>query len=188
DALARLRRPWFAGGTVEYVSVQNDVHSLLPASGGFEDGTPHFLGAAALPAGFDLLAEIGMSRLSRHVERLTAEFLTALRAVTHHDSTPAARIYGPIGARGRGSAVTFNVVGPDGRIVPYWVVEERARALGVAFRSGCFCNPGAAEAASSFDKEAAGRCLRAARPGSFSVQEFAACMTRDADVAVGAVR
>jgi len=26
DSLARLRRPWFAGGTVEYVSVQTGSH------------------------------------------------------------------------------------------------------------------------------------------------------------------
>ena len=38
DALGRLRRPWFAGGTVEYVSVQNDLHSLLPDGAAFEDG------------------------------------------------------------------------------------------------------------------------------------------------------
>src|SRR5205085_1797769 len=71
DALACLSRPWFSGGTVEYASVQNDVHSLLPTAGGFEDGTPHFLGAAALPCGFALLAEVGMVRISGHVTRHT---------------------------------------------------------------------------------------------------------------------
>lgn len=188
DALARLARPWFAGGAVEYVSIQNDLHSLRPGAGGFEDGTPHFLGAAVVPCGFDLLSEVGMARLSSHVTRLTNHFLSALRGVSHRDGSPACRVYGPDGSSDRGSAAVFNVLGRDGRVVPYWEVEERARALGVAFRGGCFCNPGAAEAAFGFDREAAARCLREVTRGDFSVQRFASCMTRDADVAVGAVR
>jgi selenocysteine lyase/cysteine desulfurase len=84
--------------------------------------------------------------------------------------------------------VAFNVVGHDGRVVPYWLVEERARDLRVAFRGGCFCNPGAAEAAFGFHREAAARCLRAARRDGFTIQRFAACMTADGDLAVGAVR
>ena len=188
DALARLRRPWFSGGTVEYVSIQNDVHSLLPDFGGFEDGTPHFLGAAALPAGFDLLAEVGMERLSAHVARLTSELLFGLRCASHRDGAPAVRLYGPSGSAGRGGTVAFNVLAADGAVVPYWVVEERARAFGVAFRAGCFCNPGAAEAAFGFDRDAAARCLHAAADGGFTVRRFAECMTRDRDVAVGAMR
>jgi len=188
DALARLSRPWFSGGTVEYVSVQNDVHSLLPAAGGFEDGTPHFLGAAALPCGFALLAEVGMVRISGHVTRLTSLLCWGLRDVTHRDGSPATRIYGPPGSEGRGSAVAFNILGRDGRVIPYWTVEERVRTLGVAFRGGCFCNPGAAEAAFGFEREAADRCLLAAARGGFTVQEFAACMTQHGDVAVGGVR
>ncbi|HKW11738.1 MAG TPA: hypothetical protein VJO33_15230, partial [Gemmatimonadaceae bacterium] len=87
-----------------------------------------------------------------------------------------------------GSAVVFNVIGRDGCIVPYWEVEERARVLGIAVRGGCFCNPGAAEAAFGFDREASARCLRAEKRGDFSVKRFASCMTHDSDVAVGAVR
>ncbi|HEX4469495.1 MAG TPA: hypothetical protein VH080_08165, partial [Gemmatimonadaceae bacterium] len=59
---------------------------------------------------------------------------------------------------------------------------------GVALRGGCFCNPGAAEAAFGFDPDAAARCLRAAGELGFSVQRFAECMRRDTDVAVGAMR
>ena len=188
EALSRLQRPWFSGGTVEYVSVQNDSHSLLPDAGGFEDGTPHFLGAAALPAGFQLLAEVGMDRLAAHVARLTSDLLVALRCVTHGDGTPAVRLYGPSSSIGRGGTVAFNILAADGSVVPFWAVEERARSFNVAFRGGCFCNPGAAEAAFGFDRDAAARCLRTARAAGFTVQRFAECMTRDADLAVGAMR
>jgi len=188
DALARLTRPWFAGGTVEYVSVQNDLHSLLSGVGGFEDGTPHFLGAASLPPGFELLAEVGMDRLAAHVARLTTLLVDGLGQITHRDGSAAVRLYGPTGSSSRGGAVAFNVLGRDGRVVPYWTVDERAREMGVAFRGGCFCNPGAAEAAFGFDAESAVRCLRQPGQTSFTIQQFAECMTRYADVAVGAVR
>jgi selenocysteine lyase/cysteine desulfurase len=190
DALAHLVRPWFSGGTVEYVSIQNDLHSLipLPSAGAFEDGTPHFLGAAAVPRGFELLAEAGMDRVAAHVARLTTTLLTGLRNLRHRDDTAVVHVYGPLGTNGRGGTVAFNVVGRDGRVIPYWLVEERARDMRVAFRGGCFCNPGAAEAAFGFDRHAAGRCLRVARRDGFTVQRFAACMAEDSNVAVGAVR
>ena len=190
DALARLRRPWFSGGTVEYVSVQNDRHSLLPHAQGFEDGTPHFFGAAAVPAGFALLDDVGMDRLSTHVARLTSALLQALLALRHDDHSPMVCIYGPRDGRERGGTVSFNVLGKDGRVVPYWVVAERARSLNVAVRGGCFCNPGAAEAAFHFDAAAAARCLaEASLEGGFSLQRFAGCMGRnESGAAVGAIR
>jgi selenocysteine lyase/cysteine desulfurase len=189
DALARLRRPWFSGGTVEYVSVQNDRHSLLPGAHGFEDGTPHFLGVAAVPSGFALLAEVGMDRLSAHVARLTTMLLQGLLALQHADGAPMVRVYGPTDGRERGATVPFNVLARDGRVVPYWVVAERARALGVALRGGCFCNPGAAETAFGFEAAAAERCLgEGSAEGEFSLRRFAECMDRVGHTAVGAMR
>jgi selenocysteine lyase/cysteine desulfurase len=190
DALTQLVRPWFSGGTVEYVSIQNDLHSLIPLPGpaAFEDGTPNFLGAAAVQCAFDFLAEVGMARLAAHVDRLTGALLAGMHDLRHRDGAPVVRVYGPGTTNGRGGTVAFNVVGHDGRVVPYWLVEERARDLRVAFRGGCFCNPGAAEAAFGFHREAAARCLRAARRDGFTIQRFAACMTADGDLAVGAVR
>jgi len=189
DALARLRRPWFSGGTVEYVSVQNDRHSLLSNAHGFEDGTPHFLGVAAVPAGFALLAHVGMDRLSAHVASLTTMLLEGLLALRQADGSPMVRLYGPVDVRGRGATVAFNVIGKDRRVVPYWSVAERAQALGVALRGGCFCNPGAAETALGFDPAAAERCLtEASAEGEFSLRRFAGCMDDHDRTAVGAMR
>ena len=71
----------FAGGTVDFASVQNDTFQLKDDVDAFEDGTPDFLSIAALPAGFDLLEGIGMSRIHKHVMRLTARFLAGLAAM-----------------------------------------------------------------------------------------------------------
>jgi selenocysteine lyase/cysteine desulfurase len=170
DALARLRRPWFAGGTVLFAST--DSFLLRDGHEAFEDGTPNFLGIAALDAGFDLLDAVRMPRLTAHVERLTSMLLDGLRAMPH------VRLYGPSGMHARGGTVAFNV-----RNVPYWDVEARARECGVSFRGGCFCNPGASEVAFDIDRERARRCLESL--GSrFTPARFAQCVGTQ----VGAVR
>ena len=186
DAIRRLERPWFAGGTVDYASVQNETHQLKDQPDAFEDGTPDFLNIAALPAGFELLEEIGMRRIHAHVMRLTGRFLEGLNEMTHSDGTAAVRVYGPQSTRGRGATIAFNILSSDGRVIPYSVVEARARDAGVAIRGGCFCNPGAAEYAFGFDARRTSECLRSASAGGFTIDRFARCL--GGDTAVGAIR
>jgi selenocysteine lyase/cysteine desulfurase len=183
EALARLRRPWFSGGTVLYASVDPHGHRLRGDAPGFEDGTPNFLGIAALAAGFDLLQEVGMARLERRVASLTSFLLEKLQALRYPGGGPLARIYGPATLAARGGTVAFNVLDRDGRAVPYWIVEERARAVGVAVRGGCFCNPGAAQAALGLDGDASERCFTRLKD-DFTPARFAACLGEP----VGAVR
>ncbi|HEU4889457.1 MAG TPA: aminotransferase class V-fold PLP-dependent enzyme [Thermoanaerobaculia bacterium] len=177
EALARLRRPWFAGGTVAYASVHADTHRLRPRHDGFEDGTQNFLGIAALASGFALLEEVGMTRLSTHVEHLTSMFLHELTALPH------VQIYGPRTMHDRGGTVAFNLCDRDGTPLPYSLVEARATAANIAVRGGCFCNPGAAEAALRLDPGHTSRCLTTLG-ANFTVDRFAACL----DSPVGAVR
>lgn len=177
DALSRLRRPWFAGGTVAYASVHADTHRLRPRHEGFEDGTQNFLGIAALAAGFALLEEVGMARLTAHVEHLTSLFLRELMAL------PRVQIYGPRTMDDRGGTVAFNLCHRNGVPIPYSVVEARATEANIAVRGGCFCNPGAAEAALQLDALRVSRCLTTLAE-DFTVDRFAACL----DSAVGAVR
>ena len=146
EALARLRRPWFAGGAVEYVSVQHGSHLLREGAEGFEDGTVSFLDAEAVIRGLDFLDEIGMARIRRHVVALAGSLVEQLRALTHADGSPMIRLYGPRDRYDCGGTVTFNVLDARGQAVPYELIEERARRAGVSVRGGCFCNPGAAEA------------------------------------------
>jgi selenocysteine lyase/cysteine desulfurase len=195
DALAKLRRPWFAGGTVAFASTGADLHRLHRGYEGFEDGTADFLGVAALAPGFALLSEVGMPRLAAHVARLTRHLLDELAALHHRNGMPLVRIYGPgghdapgslrgtRGTRDRGGTVAFNLCDAHGEPIPYTAVEARARAAGVALRGGCFCNPGAAEAAFGLPAAALAACL-AASGDEFSLTRLAACLGR----AVGAVR
>lgn len=185
SALARLGRPWFAGGTVTWASVGDLRHRPLPLHEGFEDGTPDFLAIAALDAGFDLLAEVGMARLERHVGELTALLLRGLRRLRHTNGARLSVIYGPSDIRDRGGTVAFNVLDPAGLAIPFERVEERANAAGVALRGGCFCNPGASEAAFGIERGSAAACLDSLG-ADFSHEGLRSCLGEGR--AVGALR
>lgn len=189
SALARLRRPWFAGGTIEFASVQNDVHLLKHGAEGFEDGTPNFLAASAVATGLPLLERVGRERIGAHVEGLTAVLLQALSALGHANGRPLVRLYGPPDLRDRGGTLSFNLYDHHGRPVPHEAVEAAAAEERVAVRSGCFCNPGAAERALGFEAGQAAACVGASRvrvgPVGFSLAAFGRCMD---GVPVGAVR
>jgi selenocysteine lyase/cysteine desulfurase len=186
EALARLRRPWFSGGTVEFVSVENRIHRLLRGAGAFEDGTLNFLGIAAVQGGLAFLREIGMSRVHRRVKGLTARLLRILQEARHPTGEPAVRIYGPTSTEDRGGTVAFNLVHPDGRAVPYGEVERAASKEGIALRGGCFCNPGAAERALELPGGAMLECLQTIEQGEFNLRVLAECLGDE--VAVGAMR
>ncbi len=186
DALAQLRRPWFAGGTVEYVSVQNRIHQLRVDEGAFEDGTSNFLGIAAIAAGLDFLVEVGMDAIHARVGALTGRLLEILGGLRHGNGRPLVALYGPASVEARGGTVAFNLLDLEGRIVPFGVVVREASAGGISLRGGCFCNPGASEAAFGLPAGAALRCYQSMGPGEFTLKGLADCF--DDDVAVGALR
>jgi selenocysteine lyase/cysteine desulfurase len=183
EALARLRRPWFAGGTVAFASVAADRHRLHRGHEGFEDGTPDFLGIAALDAGFALLDEVGAAPLAAHLGLLTGHLLDQLAALRHASGAPLVQLYGPHDLRDRGATVALNLCDAGGAAIPYTAVEARARDAGVAVRGGCFCNPGAAEAAFGLAPAQLAACLDGSGD-EFSPSRLAGCIGR----AVGAVR
>jgi selenocysteine lyase/cysteine desulfurase len=147
DALDALRRPWFAGGTVEQATVQGMTHRLRAGAEGFEDGTVNYLALGAVSAGLRWLAEVGVERVGTHASLLAARLVAGLRALRHRSGEPMARLYGPSSPAERGAIVTFNVIDERQAAVPYADVEALARDVRVSVRGGCFCNPGAAEGA-----------------------------------------
>jgi len=184
DALAILRRPWFAGGTVQYASVQLGQHRLRPDRDGFEDGTANVLDIAALGAGFDLLHRAGAGGLTAHVHELTRDLVARLSALRHSNEQAVVRIYGPQDGD-RGGTVAFNVLDRFGVPIPYQLVETRADGAGVHIRGGCFCNPGAAEAAFRLDASRMATCLERLG-GDFSIPRLQRCL--GPATAAGAVR
>ncbi|MFF0233739.1 aminotransferase class V-fold PLP-dependent enzyme [Micromonospora sp. NPDC005254] len=147
DALARLRRPWFAGGTIRAVSVQGDWHRSMDDESAFEDGTPNFLSIPDVEFGLRWLDSIGVDLVHTRVGLLTEWLLGRLSALRHRTGEPLVRVYGPTTGVGRGGTVTFNVLRPDGSPVDERLVARESAAAGFSLRTGCFCNPGAGEGA-----------------------------------------
>ncbi len=185
QALDKLRRPWFAGGTVEFASVQNRVHRLVSTVEAFEDGTPNFLSIAAIPAGLALLNDIGMDRIHHHVYGLMDTMLDGMLGLRHPNGAPRLRVYGPHSMEDRGAAVAFNVLDAEGNVVYHDDVVHQAGLEHISLRGGCFCNPGAAEAAFEFEADRTMQCLQTLPPGEFSPARLSHCL---GDLAVGAVR
>jgi len=153
SALAKLKRPWFAGGTVNFASVQGQAHVLSPNEAAFEDGTLNYLSIPAVEIGLRHLQAIGMDLISERVRCLTDWLLKELLALQHSNGRAMVRIYGPTTTQARGGTVTLNLYDPQGHLLDYRRVEELAGADGISLRTGCFCNPGAGEMAEGLTED-----------------------------------
>ncbi|WP_405580123.1 aminotransferase class V-fold PLP-dependent enzyme [Streptomyces sp. NBC_01190] len=164
EALARLRRPWFSGGTIHVVSAQGQWHHMADGEAAFEDGTVNYLSIPDIAWGLDWLrsAAGGVSAVHRHVTALTARLLTGLGELRHSDGSPLVRIYGPADPAGRGGTVALNLLDPAGRIIDERIVARDSAAHRISLRTGCFCNPGTGEAAFAIDRDVLGGAVRTA--------------------------
>jgi selenocysteine lyase/cysteine desulfurase len=146
-ALAKLHRPWFAGGTITVASVQGDKFYLAEGASAFEDGTPNYLALPAVEFGLQYLSQIGIDTIHTRVRCLSGWLIERLGTLRHANGKPLARIYGPRSDKRRGGTVTFNFYDGNDRPIDHRDVEQRANANGISLRTGCFCNPGGGEIA-----------------------------------------
>jgi selenocysteine lyase/cysteine desulfurase len=147
NALPLLERPWFAGGTVDFTTVQHQHHLLSQGEAAFEDGTINYLSIAALPAGFALLTRAHQAGLRQRLKLLGESFLHQILSLRHANGAPFVRLHGPASMQDRGATFTFNLYDPAGLRHDYRRIEELAAQANISLRTGCFCNPGANEAA-----------------------------------------
>lgn len=152
SALERLRRPWFAGGTIKIASVQGNGHYLMEGEGGFEDGTINYLNLPAVEIGLRHVASIGIETIHRRVMCLTGWLIDNLCALRHSNGKPMLHIHGPCNTRLRGGTVTISFYDPDGAMLDDRRIEELANRENISLRTGCFCNPGAGEVAHGLDQ------------------------------------
>jgi molybdenum cofactor sulfurtransferase len=152
-ALAKLRRPWFGGGTVNFVSVQARTHELASNEAAFEDGTLNYLSIPAVETGLRHIEAVGLETINERVRCLTGWLLDELVALRHTNGRPMVRVYGPVSTDCRGGTITLNLYDPEGHLLDYRRVEELAKDERISFRTGCFCNPGAGEMAEGITKE-----------------------------------
>ncbi len=147
ESLARLERPWFAGGSIGVASVVLPRHTLGHDEVGFEDGTIDYLGLPAIEIGLRHVSTVGVDTIHRRTQCLTRWLLERLPAIRHANGAPVVRLYGPADDHDRGGTISFNVLDPTGGVVDFWEVERLAAERRISLRTGCFCNAGASETA-----------------------------------------
>jgi selenocysteine lyase/cysteine desulfurase len=185
-ALATLRRPWFAGGTVNFATVEGRRHILAPGEAGFEDGTLNYLAIPAVEIGLRHLASIGMETISTRVRCLTEWLLSQLLELRHSNGRHMVRIYGPVTTAARGGTVTMNFYDPEGHLIDYRRVEELAGKERISLRTGCFCNPGAGEAAEGLTEDDVAAAMR--ESPDMTMPRFLQFITHRDGKSAGAIR
>ena len=158
-ALRKLRRPWYAGGTVSFASVQGDGHYLTPGPAGFEDGTVNYLSLPAVELGLDYVESIGIETIHARVMCLTGWLIDQLVALRHRNGRPLVQLYGPASTQMRGGTVQVNFFDPDGRMIDCLLAEQLANRARISLRAGCHCNPGAREVALGLLREELTGCF-----------------------------
>lgn len=155
ETLKKLRRPWFAGGTVSVVSVHGDRYFLDEGHAAFEDGTIDYLNLPAIEIGLRHLDAIGMDDIHNRVTAFTRYLLDELHALKHDNGENLVKFYGPLTTESRGGTISVNFFDAESTIFDSTLVEHIANQFNISLRTGCFCNPGAGELALNVPPEIA---------------------------------
>ncbi len=168
DKLQKMRRPWFAGGTISIVSVQGEGwHYLVDGEAGYEDGTVNYLSLPAIEIGLRHLSGVGVDNIHERVLALTGWLLDEMVALKHSNGAPVIHIYGPANTDSRGGTISFNFIDPDGVPVDFRHTERMSYEDNISLRTGCFCNPGAGEIAHNIKAEEMATVFDKDRPVSY---------------------
>ncbi len=160
ESLGRLRRPWFAGGTITLASVQgHGWHQLAAGHTGFEDGTVDYLGLPAVTEGLAHLTRIGIGTIHSRVDALGAWLLGEMSALRHGNGAPMVRVFGPETMDRRGSTIAFYLLDPEGAVYDVYRIEALAGSERISVRTGCFCNPGDGEVAHAITRDEMAACF-----------------------------
>lgn len=185
EVLGKLRRPWFAGGTITVASVQGDKYYLAEGPAAFEDGTVDYLNIPAIEIGLQHLAAVGMDLIHTRVHCLTGFLLDELITLKHSTGVPLVHIYGPLTTEKRGGAVAFNFFDKNDHPLDIRSVEQAASQRGISLRTGCFCNPGAGEMALQISKMELAACFsQGDHAHRLTYEDFRTCIDNKASGAV----
>jgi molybdenum cofactor sulfurtransferase len=165
--LEQLRKPWFAGGTVDVAQVPGEAYTLVDGSPRFEvchcntilsgfmlmlslqDGTVNFLSMPAIPPGLSLMTRL-IPVLAPRLACLTHWTARALSGVKHqrtgrplvHVRSPSPTLSLSALSQTQGALIAFEVSDASGEFVNCEAIEYGAGKDGICLRAGCMCNPG----------------------------------------------
>lgn len=179
NALRKLHRPWFSGGTITVASVQGDKYFMAEGSSAFEDGTLDYLNIPGVEIGLKHLEAVGLEKIGARTKALAGWLMKQLLALKHSNGRGLVRIYGPTSLERRGGTVTMNFYDPEGRVIDHLQVERLAAERRISIRTGCFCNPGGGEIALNLSKPELVGCFsqpRVEETSRFTVDDFRLCV------------
>ena len=171
---------------MNFATVQGRGHVLAPREAGFEDGTLNYLSIPAVEIGLAHLARTDVEVVPTRIACLTGWLLDELQALRHGNGTPVVRLYGPTTGEARGGAVAMNFQDPAGVRLDFRRVEELAGQQGISLRTGCFCNPGAAETAAGLTEDDMRAGL--AEGSELTLPRFLQVLQGRGDKGMGAIR
>ena len=185
SAAATLKRPWYAGGNVQFASVLVHHHLLERDATAFEDGTVSFLTIPLISLGLKYMQSIGLNVIEEHNRVLMLQLEEGLQQIKHSNGKSLLALYGPRAETGmRGSALACNFTYNTGKVINCYLVEQCAMKSNISIRSGMFCNPGCGERALEYDEATEVACFKNISSLAFSIPEFSKCMNNSP----GAVR
>ena len=179
QALRKLHRPWFAGGTITVASVQGDRYFMADGAPGFEDGTLDYLSIPGVEIGLRHLERAGLDTIHLRCRCLTGWLIEQLLLLRHGAGQPLVRLYGPANTDSRGGTVTMNFYDAEGRVIDHRLVEESASRHNISLRTGCFCNPGGGEVALELSRTELLGCFNqpvVEEKRTFTVDDFRLCI------------
>src|SRR5262249_15454064 len=95
EALAKLCRPWFSGGTIMAVTVVGDWFRMAEGPPAFEDGTVNYLALPAVEQGLEWLDQGGVDPLPAPVQALLGWVLGGPTAPAPTNAPPPLRLSPP---------------------------------------------------------------------------------------------
>jgi len=163
EAVHKLQRSWFAGGTTSVASVRGGKYYPADAPARFEDGTVDYLNIPAVEIGLRHLQSIGYDLIHERVTALTGWLLDSLTALQHKNGKALVKVYGPLTTERRGATVTINFFDNQGELIPKPILEKEAHQRNISIRMGFFCNPGAGEVALDISGDELQSCFSRAK-------------------------
>ena len=138
----RLKKPWFAGGTVSVSAIRHGSHFLKHGHERFENGTVNYLDIPAIANGLDFITAIGMENIGRRIKELSLYILSEITTLCHDNGLPLIKLYGTKDIQNRGGTFLINFFDVHGQQYRFQYIEQQANMEMISLRTGCFCNPG----------------------------------------------
>jgi molybdenum cofactor sulfurtransferase len=159
STMEKLRRPWFAGGTITCASVQGETVDRAPGPAAYEDGTLNYLSLPAVEIGLRHIAAIGIDTIHTRVMTLAGWLIDELSSLRHANGSPVIDLYGPANLDMRGATIEVNYLDAQGGLIRDTQVEKLANQHHISLRAGCHCNPGAREMALGYTLDDVEECM-----------------------------